>query len=350
MTFSQQLITWYRNNKRDLPCRRTKDPYFIWLSEIIMQQTRIEQGTPYYERFVDAYPTVKHLASADEQEVLKLWQGLGYYSRARNLHGTAQEIMTGYGGIFPDTHADILRLKGVGDYTAAAIASICFDQPHAVMDGNVMRFLSRLYGIAESIDRPETKKTIRAIAEKNIDHRNPGDFNQAMMEFGATVCTPANPGCLNCLFQRQCIAFKNNTVGRIPARNSKTAVRHRFLHYLVITVTERGTEFICLNKRTGSDIWKNMYDFPCLERTLDKTLLRLPAQEFDELLNSATPEFGEVSNPFIHILTHQKLHARFYRIHYDKKIDLPCLLVPVKDIHNYPVPKLIDRYLSKIFF
>ena len=347
MKFSKKIFKWYSANKRDLPWRQTKDPYLIWLSEIILQQTRIEQGKPYYEKFVAAYPSVKHLAAATEQEVLNLWQGLGYYSRARNLHHTAQMIVNEYQGKFPDTYTGIRELKGIGDYTAAAIASICFDLPHAVMDGNVLRFISRLYGITDSIDLPETKKRIHAIATENMDYRNPGDFNQAMMEFGATVCTSVNPGCSQCIFNSGCFAFKSNLVDELPVRNLKSAKRNRFFHYLVLTVTDQGTDFIYLNKRTGNDIWKNLFDFPSIERNLDAKEQRLTENEFETLLNCTLPGFLGVSAPYIHLLTHQKLHARFYRVHSFKKMEPPYLFIPLNEIHAYPVPKLIDRYLSQ---
>jgi len=235
MNFSRQLLSWYRKNKRDLPWRHTHDPYLIWLSEVIMQQTRIDQGLPYYEKFAKVYPTVAHLAAAGEQEVLKLWQGLGYYSRARNLHQAAKMIMELHGGSFPSTYSSIRSLKGVGDYTAAAIASISFGLSHPVADGNVLRFLARLYGITDPTDQPETKRHILDLANENIDHRHPGDFNQAMMEFGARVCTPANPDCCHCIFMTCCLAKARGLVGSIPARTVKTPVRKRFIHYLVVT-------------------------------------------------------------------------------------------------------------------
>ncbi|MEI7726373.1 MAG: A/G-specific adenine glycosylase [Bacteroidota bacterium] len=347
MKFVKKLLSWYSDNQRDLPWRRTKDPYLIWLSEIIMQQTRVEQGTPYYQKFADTYPTIQDLAAADEQEVLKLWQGLGYYSRARNLHATAQTVTKEHGGKFPDTYAGILKLKGIGDYTAAAIASICFNLPYPVMDGNVLRFLSRVHGIAESIDLPSSRKKILQIATEMIDHTSPGDFNQAMMEFGALVCTPANPGCKTCIFNKQCIAFKIDRVDEIPQRNVKASVRERFMHYLVVTVTHQGTEFIYLNKRTGRDIWKNMYDFPCMEFSVDDYRQCLQTSEFNGLLNFQQLEFRQIAGPYVHLLTHQKLIVRFYRFHSDKMIKLPYTLIPLTDIHQYPVPKLIDRYLSE---
>jgi A/G-specific adenine glycosylase len=349
MIFSRELLAWYKKNKRDLPWRRTKDPYHIWLSEIILQQTRIEQGTPYYERFVGHDPGVRQLAEAGEQEVLKLWQGLGYYSRARNLHATAQSIVTEHNGSFPATYSDIRGLKGIGDYTAAAIASICFDLPYPVMDGNVLRFISRLHGITGSIDLPATKRMIMVIATENIDRKNPGDFNQAMMEFGAMVCTPANPHCDHCVFKTTCVAYRNNMVSEIPARKAKATIRHRYLHYLVLTVDSQAEAFICLNKRTGDDIWKNLYDFPCIERTPVRKENHLPPGEFGSLLGSSAAEFREVSGQYIHLLTHQKLHARFYWFHSGKLIDLPFMPIPLKDIFKYPIPKLIERYLSENF-
>ena len=345
MEFPTRLLAWYSVAKRDLPWRRTKDPYLVWLSEIIMQQTRVEQGTPYYDRFVAAYPAVQLLAAAGEQEILKLWQGLGYYSRARNLHATARKIVEDYDGLFPGTYNGIRKLKGIGDYTAAAIASICFGLPYPVVDGNVLRFVARLHGIEESIDHPAVKKRILAIVTKNIEHANPGDFNQAMMEFGALVCVPANPGCSGCIFQGDCIACHKNVVDSIPRRNVKPAIRHRYLNYLVLTVSIHGEEFIYMNRRTGSDIWKNLYDFPVMEFAANDEGNRSPEQIFGSMLASNSPSFLKVSGQYQHLLTHQKLHAWFYRFHSDIMIELPFYLVPLNDIHKYPVPKLIDRYL-----
>jgi A/G-specific adenine glycosylase len=348
MNFSPQLLSWYREHKRDLPWRRTKDPYLVWLSEIIMQQTRIDQGLPYYERFAEAYPTVAHLAAASEQDILKLWQGLGYYSRARNLHQTARMIMEEHGGTFPATYESIGKLRGVGGYTAAAIASIVFDLPHPVVDGNVVRFITRLYGITDPADLPATKKRVLELASENIDHRHPGDFNQAMMEFGAMVCTPANPGCMGCIFKTGCAALARGLVASIPSRTPKPAVRKRFLHYLVVTFEGGQGVSVFLNKRSGNDIWRNMYDFPQAVRIggeedgrpMDEPAIR-------KGFTSALPEFTGVSGEYLHVLTHQKLSARFYRFHSGSKMDLPYTAVPVHELAGYPVPRLIDRYLSE---
>ena len=348
MNFSRQLLSWYLKNKRELPWRQTKDPYLIWLSEIIMQQTRIDQGLPYYEKFVRTWPTITKLAQAEEQEVLKLWQGLGYYSRARNLHETARMIVEIYGGRFPDTYISLLGLKGVGEYTAAAIASIVFGLPHPVVDGNVIRFLARYYGISGPCGLPATKRKIHDLATENIDHQHPGDFNQAMMEFGATVCTPANPDCTGCTFRISCVALARNLVQRLPERAAKPPLRDRFLHYFVVTFDDNSETHIFLNKRTEKDIWKNLYDFPQSER-IDGMNENQPLdeKEFREFFKSEDPVFLGVSVTYIHQLTHQKLHVRFYRFHSVERIELPFITVPMNEFNNYPVPRLIERYLSE---
>jgi A/G-specific adenine glycosylase len=348
MNFSRQLLSWYRKNKRDLPWRHTTDPYLIWLSEVIMQQTRIDQGLPYYEKFVKVFPTVAHLAASGEQEILKLWQGLGYYSRARNLHQAAKMIMELHGGNFPSTYASIRSLKGVGDYTAAAIASISFGLSHPVADGNVLRFLARLYGITDPIDQPETKRHILGLASEKIDQRHPGDFNQAMMEFGAKVCTPANPGCTGCVFKTCCAALARQQVATIPFRASKAQVRQRFIHYLVVTFRDRNDTGIFLHQRTGNDIWKNMYDFPQIEKfpgqgdnqPIGETELRM-------MIPEVRAEFLGVSRPYVHLLTHQRLHVRFYRFHSDTKIKLPFTAILLNELAGFPVPRLIEKYLSE---
>jgi len=347
MNFTRSLLSWYRKNKRELPWRQTKDPYRVWLSEIILQQTRIDQGLPYYEKIINRFPAIEHLAAADEQDVLKLWQGLGYYSRARNLHATARIIMERYHGRFPATYKDLRRLKGIGDYTAAAVASICFDLPHAVVDGNVVRFISRYSGIAEPAGLASTRKRVQDFAGAKLDRRNPGEFNQAMMEFGALVCTPSDPGCDQCIFRDSCVAFRTSMVGIIPLRKPVTMVRHRYLHYLVITLREGGTEYIFLNKRIGSDIWKNLYDFPCIERRMEDNDQRLAEDDIREFLDQDHPRIQDVSDEYIHLLTHQRLHARFYRVFITKMMRLPYLKVPLNDMRNYPVPKLIERYMAQ---
>ena len=364
MNFTKQLLSWYNENKRDLPWRRTKDPYLVWISEIILQQTRIDQGLPYYERFVSAFPNIKQLAEAEEQEVLKLWQGLGYYSRARNLHETARIIMKEYGGQFPDTYSGIRNLKGIGDYTAAAVASIVYELPYPIVDGNVVRFFSRYFGISEANGLAETKKRILEIARENIDHSYPGDFNQSIMEFGARICTPVNPACRSCIFRKKCFANGHKMVAELPVRPQKAMVRKRYLHYLVLTCHDRGADFIYLNKRTGNDIWKNLFDFPQVEP--DKGTIQdypmnhqamlavFKSGDFksigDEHPNSQLlRQFRGISKKYVHQLTHQRLHVWFYQFHFDKKVELPYLKVPLLNIHTYPLPRLIDKYLIDIF-
>ncbi len=364
MNFTKQLLSWYDVNKRDLPWRRTKDPYLVWISEIILQQTRIDQGLPYYERFVNAFPNVKQLAEAEEQEVLKLWQGLGYYSRARNLHGSARMIMKEHDGRFPDTYSGIRNLKGIGDYTAAAVASIVYDLPYPVIDGNVVRFFSRYFGIMEAIGLAGTKKRILKIAGELIDHGHPGDFNQGVMEFGARVCTPVNPGCNSCIFNKKCFATVHKMVAELPVRPQKTMVRKRYLHYLVLTCCDGGEDYIYLNKRTGNDIWRNLFDFPQVEPDKgaiedqpmnQQAVLALFKSGDFKSIGDANPDsqllrqFRSISKQYDHQLTHQRLHVWFYQFHFNKKVELPYLMVPFINIHTYPLPRLIDKYLIDIF-
>jgi A/G-specific adenine glycosylase len=365
MNFTEQLLAWYRENKRDLPWRNTKDPYLVWLSEVILQQTRIGQGLPFFEKFAAAYPTVQQLAQADEREILKLWQGLGYYSRARNMHEASRMIVQTFNGKFPDTLTGIRSLKGVGDYTAAAIASIVYNLPSPVVDGNVMRFFSRYFGITESISLEGTKKRILEISGKLIDHKHPGDFNQAMMEFGARVCTPAGPGCSSCVVKNECFAFKHEMVNELPSRASKASPRSRYIHYMVITCTDGRKDFIYLNKRTGKDIWKNLFDFPQLEpvtgvkqdQPLNENVFSALFQSeqsknkgYADQFNHLFYQYKGVSDQYDHLLTHQKLHAWFYRFHLESRVELPFILVPLQELNDYPVPRLVDKYLNDFLY
>ena len=344
MTFTRKLGEWYRKNRRDMPWRDTRDPYLVWLSEIILQQTRVEQGTPYYNRFAGRYPTVGDLARAEEQEVLKLWQGLGYYSRARNLHSAAQSIVEDHQGIYPSDYAAIRKLKGVGDYTAAAIASICFGLPYPVIDGNVIRFASRFFGISGLASQPAVRRKILDILNEHIDRSNPGDFNQAMMEFGALVCVPAAPACVECDFKQDCYAFRNNLVGTLPERDPKPAVRDLFIHYMVFTCRDKGTVHVYLNHRSGKGIWKNLYDFPAIEK--EKSTGPLPPGAFSPFLKDPERFFLGISKEYTHILSHRRLHVFFYRFHSDHPVGLPFAEVSFADIQSFPVPRLIERYLT----
>ncbi len=352
MQISQSLIHWYSQNKRPLPWRETRDPYKIWLSEVILQQTRVAQGTDYYHRFLVAFPDVQSLAAAAEQDVLKLWQGLGYYSRARNMHYTAKEIVEKHNGLFPQSAIGLKKLKGIGDYTAAAIASICFDEPTAVLDGNVARVISRLYAIDTPVDSNEGRKTITNLANNLLDTNHPGTFNQAVMELGALVCMPKSPACDICPLAFACEALKLNQVENLPVKTPKKAATVRHLNYLVIGFKKDKEEFIMMRKRTGNDIWKNMYDFPCVE-TSDAT-------DATEVLDACVKSglcggfpfiVKQVSDEYIHQLSHRRLLVRFIRIELPGVPTLPENILSVRknEIAELPLPRLIDRYIGTLF-
>jgi len=346
--FSPKIIAWYHQNKRDLPWRNTKDAYLIWLSEIILQQTRVEQGMAYYLKFAQNFPTLKHLAQADNDKVMKLWQGLGYYSRARNLHTTAKTVHTIYKGKFPSGYEDILSLKGVGDYTAAAIASFAFNKPHAVVDGNVYRVLSRVFGIETPIDSSLGKKEFYKLANELIDKKNPGLHNQAIMEFGSIQCKPVNPDCNGCPLNMHCYAFSKKRVADLPIKEKKTKVRNRYFNYIVFRY--KGT--IAIHKRTANDIWINLHDFPLIEtdkELSEEQLLKSP--EWKQLLGKTKYSIKSISKPYKHILSHQKIYARFVEIESEQtlKTFLPkdVFIIRENDIHKYAVPRLVDLYLEK---
>ena len=342
MNFSDEIINWYHQNKRDLPWRNTKDPYKIWLSEIILQQTRVAQGLSYFNKFISHYPTIKLLANAPEQEVLNLWQGLGYYSRARNLHFTARLITEKYNGIFPSDYKTILSLKGVGEYTAAAITSFAYGLSYPVIDGNVYRVLSRVFGVELPIDSTLGKKAFQQLATELIDVNCPADYNQAIMEFGALQCLPKSPSCENCPLHLSCYALKNNKISELPKKKKKIKQRNRYFNYLIIIEDE----CITLNKRTGKDIWVGLYDFPLLE-----TKTRM--EEFDAFnvaFKGLDLTFQKKSTELKHILTHQKIYAIFWHVSVKnkKKMAEKYVQPPLKELNNYPVPKLIDNYLQSI--
>lgn len=328
------LITdWFRQNCRDLPWRETNNPYHIWLSEIILQQTRVDQGLAYYQKFVRNYPTIFDLANASEQEVLRDWQGLGYYSRARNLHSTAKEIVQSHNGIFPSNYDSIIKLKGVGDYTASAIASIAFDLPAAVVDGNVYRVLSRYFDLDLPIDSTAGIKYFKELAQSLLATASHGTHNQALMEIGALVCKPANPDCDLCPLMQSCLAFQNNTIASRPVKLKKTKVRNRYFHYLVFTNGEQ----VVLEQRTEKDIWQNMYQFPLLETETNQDLSNF---DFDLKLQKVSPLI-------VHLLSHQKIHARFYHfkdIPWEKVKD--NRLIPIDKLGDFPIPRLIEAYLE----
>jgi len=341
--FSTILIHWYYQNKRDLPWRTTKNPYHIWLSEIILQQTRVEQGLSYYLKFIEHYPTVNDLANANQDEVLKLWQGLGYYSRARNLHFTAKQVVTDFNSEFPQTLKEIKSLKGIGDYTAAAILSFSHNQPYPVIDGNVYRVLSRIFGVTEFIDTLKGKKVFTELAEELLDKKNAATYNQAIMEFGAIQCKPKLPLCDDCCFQQQCFAYKNNEITNLPKKEKQTKQRNRYFNYLVVT----DNNHILIRKRNDKDIWNGLFDFPLIETDESITNIEtiLP-KELGWLLDKSTKL--SKSNEFIHQLSHQKIHATFWMFNVDK-IEKPIqnsIEIKYSDIYQYPVAKLIENYIQ----
>lgn len=346
-SFSEDLISWYLTNKRNLPWRETKNPYNIWLSEIILQQTRVQQGTPYYLKFIEAFPTIHDLARAKEDKVLKLWQGLGYYSRARNLHATAKEISQNHKGVFPDSYKELLKFKGIGSYTASAISSICFNRPEVVVDGNVYRVLSRIFGIETPINTHPAQKEFREIGSLLMDEKRPGKFNQALMEFGALQCVPANPDCQNCVFKDICFAYKTSSIDKLPVKRKPKPVRNRYFNFLVFLSDDDET---ILQQRKKKDIWKKLYQFPLIETPELSDLNQLKAyQEFQDYFKMIKQYKISLHNeiPIIHKLTHQNIHARFWIIYSDK---IYGHKVSLSRIDDFPVPKLIEEFMESFFY
>jgi A/G-specific adenine glycosylase len=342
---SNILAAWYQDHKRDLPWRLTRDPYAIWVSEIILQQTRVLQGVEYYRSFMEQFPDLRSLAEARLEKVLRIWQGLGYYSRARNMHAAAHQIVMDHGGVFPSTYQEMLTLKGIGPYTAAAISSIAFNEPQAVVDGNVHRVLARLFGIYEPYSTAGSKCKICQQAEVLLDRSEPGIHNQAIMEFGALVCTPANPSCQFCNLQTHCTAFKNNLVNELPVRNKAIKRKQRYFHYFIVN-SDNG---ILIRQRTGKDIWQDLYDFPLIETPRQETLKGLiKSPNWHQWFGDNEVRPDRISKIFRHILTHQVIHAKFYHLAHvppDMLTGSPFLEVPISEISKYPVPKLIENYL-----
>lgn len=339
------LLGWYARCGRDLPWRRTQDPYRIWISEVILQQTRVAQGTEYYLRFMERYPDVEALAAASEDEVLKLWQGLGYYSRARNLHAAAKRIAGQYGGRFPTAYPDVRALEGVGDYTAAAICSMAYGLPVAVVDGNVLRVLSRLFDIAEPVDTGAGRRLFADLAQSQLDAQRPGAYNQALMDFGALQCTPAQPRCGDCPLAGLCGALAAGTVADRPVKQGRTAVRDRWFQYLHITCA--GRTYLC--RREGRDIWQGLYQFPLIEsdRPLDFAQLT-PTDEFRQWVGDAWHWLRTTAMPR-HQLSHQRIHAVFHRLEVEAPTSrlAECVAVPEASVGDYPVPRLIENYLIR---
>jgi A/G-specific adenine glycosylase len=347
---TQKIIAWYNLHKRELPWRHTSDPYKIWLSEIILQQTRVAQGLPYYTKFTEAFPSVSDLAHASESEVLRLWQGLGYYARARNLHYTAKVITHELNGVFPNDYVGLLKLKGIGSYTAAAIASFAYNEPVAVVDGNVFRVLARLFGIEVDIASHQAKKVFFDVATQLMPPTQASVFNQAMMEFGAIQCQPVSPDCLLCPLQSDCVAFRQGLVKTLPVKSKKTKVRERFFNYIVFKFQDA----VAIHQRTDRDVWQGLYDFKLIE---ESSII----EDFDELLDHI-PQLPHAyisqadivrSEVYTHLLTHQRIQAVFWTVELEQKIDLSDLNIEFHtfaEFENLPKPVLITTFWNDNIF
>ena len=346
MTFSKILLEWYVLNKRELPWRNTSDPYYIWLSEIILQQTRVQQGLTYYLKFIHSFPTIFDLANAEEDTVLKLWQGLGYYSRARNLHYSAKDIVLRRNGDFPDNYDEILNLKGIGPYTAAAIASFAFELPYSVLDGNVIRVLSRFFGVEVPFDTTLGKRKFQELAQELMDKENSSEYNQAIMEFGAIQCTPKRPKCTTCPLSKECVAFNDNEIERLPVRNKRIIPKKRFIHYLVI---DQDSKVLFGKRKEG--IWNGLYEFPFIEfqKNIECSSV-LSSNKWIDFFNGLDYKVEFVSEEFIHKLSHQHIYVRFWLVKMRGLNVVNYKLVNKFELYNYPVSVLIDKFLQQIKF
>lgn len=341
MSFSTKITHWYNANKRDLPWRADKNPYQIWLSEIILQQTRVAQGLPYYNNFIERFPSVSSFAAADIEEVLLLWQGLGYYSRGRNMHYAANQVMNEFNGDFPKSFKDLKKLKGVGDYTAAAIASIAFNKAVAVVDGNVYRVLSRFFEEHTPIDTTQGKKIFSELANEIITKKNPGDHNQALMELGAMICTPKNPICGDCPLNNECAVAFSERYSNLPVKSKKVKVKERYFNYFHLTYEDK----VIIHKRGGGDIWEGLFQFPLIEG--EKVDL---SEALEGLMGiKQTNKWAKV-NSFKHILTHQRIFADFYQVELQSIATLNegFIVVLMSELDNYAKPKLMVNYLESI--
>ncbi|MDR1054907.1 MAG: A/G-specific adenine glycosylase [Prevotellaceae bacterium] len=347
MFINLTLIDWYRIHGRALPWRCETDPYTIWLSEIILQQTRVTQGLNYFIKFKNMFPTVHDLAKASLDEVLKLWQGLGYYTRARNLHATAKLISEEYNGVFPSTYEELRKLKGIGDYTAAAIVSISYKIPVAVVDGNVLRVLSRIFGIFTPIDSTDGKKEFARLAQSLLDINQPDVYNQAIMDFGALICTPKKAQCADCNFLEKCYAYQNNCVYQLPVKLDKTKLQTRYFNYLVI----RYGNYTFIRQRNEKDIWHSLYEFPLIENKTELTVDKITTlSEWRAIFKGSKPVVTNISALIKHQLSHQILWCRFYSIEIEKpakKLLSDYKGINIGDFEKFSIPRLIEIYMIK---
>lgn len=346
-SYSKILVSWYEKHRRDLPWRHSSDPYVIWISEVILQQTRVAQGLAYFNRFMARFPNVCLLAQASEDEVLKYWEGLGYYSRARNLHEAARTVCEKHGGVFPRTYAGVRALKGIGDYTAAAIVSFSYGLPYPVLDGNVFRVLSRLFAVAMPIDSTEGKKTFRRLAEMLLDESNPGLHNQAIMELGALQCVPRQPDCPQCPLIYKCMAYAEGAVSAYPVKQAKAKSRPRYFHFFHIL----WGEYTYLQRREAKDIWQGLYQFPLVETDgpADFTDLQ-QAEDFRCLFQRCGRlEISVRRQNVRHVLSHQVIYATFYSVRVEQEGEglRSYLRVPAADLPGYAFPRLLQNYLQE---
>lgn len=349
--FTEHLLNWFgdEKDKRDLPWKKTTDPYAIWISEIILQQTQVKQGLNYYLRFLEVFPNVKSLAEAPEDDVLACWKGLGYYSRARNLHQAAKYIVNELNGVFPNTYKDILRLKGVGPYSAAAIASFAFREPKAVVDGNVYRVLARFFAVQKNIQTSKGKHYFQELADQLLDEDQPDRYNQAIMDFGAIQCKPVNPLCDSCPLSTQCQAYLSNTINDFPVKNAAKKRRKRFFHFLVIEYSEG----VLMEKRSGKDVWEGLYQFPLIETEGVDTIKINQWQDFlssNAILSKIDPNkiFKQGQNK--QLLSHQEINAVFYRMQMTGKPlhKLEHQLISIENLSELPMPKIVNDFVHKI--
>ncbi|MFV0182240.1 A/G-specific adenine glycosylase [Empedobacter falsenii] len=342
MNFNYLILSYFDKNKRDLPWRPTKDPFRIWLSEIILQQTRVDQGMKFYNNFIQEFDTIFDLANAEEQKVLKLWQGLGYYSRARNLHYTSKVISDELNGHFPTNFNDLKKLKGIGDYTAAAISSIVYNEAVPAVDGNMFRVFARYFNIEDDISSPKTKKIFWDLGLEIIDKKRPGDFNQAVMDLGATICTPKQPKCEICPLNESCEALRLNKVTELPVKLKKTKVSNRFLHFIII----ENESTIAFSKRTGNDVWKNLFTFPKIETETD---LLDKGWILDQNLENKLTFIDEEK----HVLSHQNLFIKYWKLNVSlneitkMKAENNFEMISLNDLEDYPLPKPIEKFINK---
>jgi len=345
--FAEILLCWYKENGRDLPWRHTNDPYLIWISEVILQQTRVAQGIDYFYRFIGRFPDVVSLANAPEDEVLKYWEGLGYYSRARNLRAAAKDIMIRFGGIFPSGYTDVLSLKGIGEYTAAAVCSFAWRQPYAVVDGNVYRVLARVFGIELAIDSSRGKSYFKELADKLLDRERPDLYNQAIMDFGAVQCVPKSPVCLFCPIREKCVAFATGKVALLPVKEGKTIIKSRYFNYINIHC---GTD-ILLWQRKEKDIWQNLYEFPLIEtpQAVEPEEF-LQGEAFQHLIAGQLAKISRISAVFKHVLSHRIIYARFYEVELSELpevLKLKYRIIPFSSLSEYALSRLITLYLQQ---